>query len=415
VSGPPRIPKFPPPRLAESPRVAALRPEALDAFWDDVEREGTPLVEPAPGAPAHRIVTFLWRAGDELDGVLLLANKLTDPSVPEHSALRRVPGTDVWHLSFLLRADWRATYQLAPQAPARERTAHAGPRSRWGGAAASAVPDPRNPRTFPAARREGAPLSVVELPDAPPQPWSQPDPGVPAGTLVAHRVASARLGNERRVWVHVPHGVDPAGAGIATLVLLDGEDWAGRRGAPVILDNLVAAGRIGPVVTLMPDAIDLPTRSAELTCDVRFVEFLADELLPWARDAVGVRSEPARTIVGGCSLGGLTALFAALRRPDRFGCVHVQSASLWWPSGSEFEGQAGWIVGEARRATRVPLRTSLAVGLQEWTLLGLHRHLRDVLELRGSWMHYAEYHGGHDAICWRGGLADGLQALLGGD
>jgi enterochelin esterase family protein len=415
VSGPPRIPKFPPPRLAESPRIAALEPEELDAFWAGVEREGTPLVEPAPGAPAHRIVTFLWRARDEVDGVVLLANKLTDPSVPGHSALRRMPGTDVWHLSFLLRADWRATYQLAPQSSALDDTVHAGPRSRWGGAAASAVPDPRNPRTFPAARREGRPLSVVELPDAPPQPWSQPDPHVPAGTLVEHRVASDRLGNERRVWVHVPHGVDAAAPGVATLVLLDGEEWAGRRGAPGILDRLVAAGRIGPVVTLMPDAIDLATRSAELTPNARFVEFLADELLPWARGALGLRPDPARTIVGGCSLGGLTALFAALRRPDRFGCVHVQSASLWWPSGAEFEADAGWIVRETRRATRVPAHTYLAVGLQEWTLLGLHRHLRDVLELRGSQTHYAEYHGGHDAICWRGGLADGLQALLGAD
>jgi enterochelin esterase family protein len=63
------------------------------------------------------------------------------------------------------------------------------------------------------------------------------------------------------------------------------------------------------------------------------------------------------------------------------------------------------------RTPRLPLHCYLEVGLQEWVLLPLARHLRDVLVAREYPLTYAEYNGGHDFACWLGGLADGLRAL----
>jgi enterochelin esterase-like enzyme len=48
------------------------------------------------------------------------------------------------------------------------------------------------------------------------------------------------------------------------------------------------------------------------------VAFLAQELLPWVHQRYRVTSDPARTIEGGCSYGGLAATFAGLRRADLF-------------------------------------------------------------------------------------------------
>ena len=39
--------------------------------------------------------------------------------------------------------------------------------------------------------------------------------------------------------------------------------------------------------------------------------------------------------------------------------------------------------------------------------------LRDVLLARGYEAHYAEFSGGHDLVCYRGQLAEGLLALMG--
>jgi len=407
---PPRIAKYPPPEVVRSPRIEALRgagADAVEAFWARVAASGTPLVEPRDGEPDHRTVTFLWRGSDATREVVLLANKLTDPSVWDASTLERLDGTDVWHRSFRLRADWRATYQLAPDDGAGDAPEVAGPPSRWGAAAARAVPDPYNSKTF-GSRYGDAPHSVVELDAAPPQPYVAPRPGVARGTVTQHRFASDILDNERDVWIY-----EPARAATDVVVLLDGEDWATRLPAATILDNLIAEGAIPPTIAVMPSTVDNATRWRELACSAAFVAFVADELLPWAARDVA----PGRTTLAGRSLGGLTALFAALHAPGRFGRVLSQSASLWWPSGTDFDAGAGAIVDAYARADGGVVRKTrfhLEVGLQEWALLARHRHLRDVLALHGAPLSYAEYHGGHDAICWQGGLADGLIALTSG-
>ena len=60
----------------------------------------------------------------------------------------------------------------------------------------------------------------------------------------------------------------------------------------------------------------------------------------------------------------------------------------------------------------------MEVGLQEkWGMVDMvpcNRHMRDVLQLKGYEVHYNNFNGGHDYICWRGSLADGLMTLIGG-
>lgn len=152
-------------------------------------------------------------------------------------------------------------------------------------------------------------------------------------------------------------------------------------------------------------------RMEDLACSGPFVDWLADTLLPRVGREYGAGADAARTVVAGQSAGGLTAAFAAFRRPDRFGLALSQSGSFWWPDdqrGSE------WLTGQYARAERRPVTLHLEVGLQEWMLLAENRRLRNVLRARGYDVRYREFNGGHDYACWRGGLADGLAELLGG-
>ncbi|HVC81693.1 MAG TPA: alpha/beta hydrolase-fold protein, partial [Chloroflexota bacterium] len=66
-----------------------------------------------------------------------------------------------------------------------------------------------------------------------------------------------------------------------------------------------------------------------MVCRPPIVTFLAEELLPWLRHRYQVVVDPARTIVGGSSLGGLASAYVALERPDLFGAVLAQSGSFW--------------------------------------------------------------------------------------
>ncbi len=47
------------------------------------------------------------------------------------------------------------------------------------------------------------------------------------------------------------------------------------------------------------------------------------------------------------------------------------------------------------------------------TPLAAARHFRDILQAKDYDVDYLEFSGGHDYLCWRGTLADGLLALTG--
>ncbi|MBN9622156.1 MAG: prolyl oligopeptidase family serine peptidase, partial [Actinobacteria bacterium] len=227
---------------------------------------------------------------------------------------------------------------------------------------------------------------------------------VESGVVRETTIESGALGEARRLWVRKPVRPGPAGL----LVLLDGEDWVGRLGAPAILDNLEAEGRIAPLVAVMVDSLDRERRWRDLACAPDFIEFLSAELVPW----VGARRDldRRRTTIAGQSLGGLTALCAATRAPDVWGGAIAQSSSLWLAPEGDGDG-VGWDFREIAERPPTGTRLRIEVGLQEWILLADHRRLRDLLAEAGVTVDYVEYEGGHDAICWRGGLAEALLDL----
>ncbi len=63
----------------DSPRIAALkkavesgdRAATVAAFWEEVRKAGTPLVEPAPG-DGYSWVTFLWQAKENTVNVAII-------------------------------------------------------------------------------------------------------------------------------------------------------------------------------------------------------------------------------------------------------------------------------------------------------------------------------------------------------
>ncbi|MEU6441555.1 enterochelin esterase [Streptomyces sp. NPDC047046] len=425
ASPPPSALRHPPrtPRPVPVPRVSgAALPlpgpgTATGDFWAEVARRGTPVVGPDPaGDPGHRSVTFLWRGSPATRAVRAVPNKLADPRDPRATAMERVPDTDVWHVTLQLGADWQGTYELlvdegggpAPGSP--DHAAWLRTRRR---------PDPFNSRTLP-RRWGGEPLHWAALPQAPGQgAWSLPCPAGARGTLSEHAVPSVRLGGTRRTWLYTPaaacrpaSGAAPApGPGLPLLVLLDGEHWGPVLGVAGLLDGLIAAGLVPPLAALLPDSVDADTRWAELTCRPEYLAFLTEELIPWAAERLPLTSDPARTVLAGQSLGGLTAAWAALAAPHRFGNVLAQSGSFWWPNGPEAE----WLTRTLATTPRRPVRFRLSSGRQEWVALPAARRLRAALAETGyDDAEYHEFNGGHDYLCWRTELAAGLPKLLPG-
>lgn len=395
-----------------SSRIADLRASiesgvtgAVESFWNDVAAEGTPLIEPVAGDPGRMLITFVWRGRDDLAGVAVEGG----PGGNAPSPLFRLAGADLWFRSYEAPADARFTYRF---------------RESFAGGATTAVADPLNPRqidVFDGVERPTAvpapPSSVVELACAPRQPWAQAYDEVAAGLIDKHPFVSRILGNQRLVWVYTPPGY-PDGGPYPSMVAFDGALMVSQTLAlPTTLDNLGAAGLVPPMVAVMVSNPNPSTRVRELPCYEPFVDFLGAELVPWLRNHYAVSADASRAIVGGTSHGGLAASFAALRRPDLFTHVLSHSGSYWWKPAGEAEPE--WLARLAASAPNPPPRVYLDVGRFETgdsregapDTLTCNRHFRDVLMAKGSQVHYAEFSGGHDTICWRGGIAEGLCAL----
>ncbi|MEW5539519.1 enterochelin esterase [Streptomyces cyaneofuscatus] len=433
------------PRPVTGPRVARLarqleaaadaeaRDALTEAFWAEAARTGTPLVEELDDAPGHRAVTFLWRGHRATRRVLLMAPGITDPERLAGSLLHHLPGTDVWYLGRRLRADHRGSYRMvadisagpAPADPALLQRRLLALRARGGA-------DPLNPARIPVRWRD-AQDSVFALPDAPPQPWSARRPAVARGGVERHTVAAGVLGAARDVWVYLPPDAlpyrpayEPGEEGrLPLLVLCDGDMWFDRLGLQDTLDALIADGVLPPLAVLAPDAVGTATRRLELGGRESYVSFLADEVVPWASARWPLTARADRTVVAGQGLGGMTALYAGLTRPERFGAVVAQSPSLWWRPGLEPGAVAPDAVG-------TPWLATLAAGLRDGPPggargaavhfdVGLHggalaehtEALQAVLRARGHRVTRNLHNGGHDYACWRGFLADALVELVG--
>jgi enterochelin esterase family protein len=398
----------------DSPRVRALatavrsgRAAAVDSFWAEMKEKGTPLVEPMSGKKDYVWLTFLWRGDGKTNNVVLVGNVATGHSYDNR--LSHLAGSDVWFLTLPMRNDLRATYRFSvnDSLTKSDWSDEAATRRLW----ASYQKDHLN------ARQSGG-SSLVELAGAPVHPWVKKNKEAPEGNMEAEKVSSAILGNERQVTVYLPPGYDSKAPAYPALFLFDRTAYLYLVPGPTILDNLIHAGKIPPLVAVL---IDNPpgARNKELPCNEAFARFLAEELLPRIRRRYNVSIDPKLNCIAGSSYGGLAASFFALRHPEMVGNVLSQSGSYWW--GPRYDNvsrdpvvEGGeWLTRQYAASPRKGLRFYLEVGARE-DMRVENRHFRDVLIARDyEVVRYSEYNGGHDYASWRGSLADGLIALFG--
>jgi enterochelin esterase-like enzyme len=427
----------PPKPEAESPRIQALQAslqrgekESVNSFWEEVRKRGAPLIEPIAGDRDNMAVTFLWRGKPDTHNVMVLWTPYAGV-VPDEYLMARLDETDVWYKTIKVERKMRLAYSLAPNA-ARLRPFSLGiDNDAITMIAAAARPDPLNPGRWREDPDSVDPpeyrgSSVLEMPDAPPQPWIARRPSVPAGRIEKHSFKSSALKNEREVAVYLPTQYSPQAEPYPLLVLFDEEGYLSLVPTPTILDNLISEGRIPPVIALLVGNAKDDARDRELPCNPEFTGALVTELLPWAHGLYNFTSDPRQTVVAGSSLGGLSAACAGLWHPETFGNVLSQSGAFHRtpPSASdagESSSEPNWLVRQFISSPRKPLRFYLDAGSAEFNATGggdailfCTRTLRDVLLAKGYEVHFQEFAGGHDYLSWRGTLADGLIALLGG-
>ncbi len=424
--------------FAQSPRldalrldVAAAKPGAVEAFWAAAKLSTTPLIEPIPGQPRFRRVTYLWRSSDPAANIVLFGG-VRGFGDRLHNALKQIPGTDVWFRTETVRSDARFQYMLLLDPPdfnveAMTRASMKEYEAAEKQMMAAARVDPLNPRQFPAKSTR----NVVELPDAPPQPYIAKRIGIPEGTVVRQKLPGKILpGPDREIAIYTPPGFTPdRQEPYPLLVVLDGPTYRSLVPTPTILNNLIAENKIPPLVALFVPNVSAESRMTDLAGSKPFADYLALELLPAFRPRFHYTGDPAKTAIAGSSLGGLTSLFVPYTHPEVFGLVLSQSGSYWWAPGllpsdgarpEHIDIQPNRMAALMVASPKLPLKIYMDIGLLEIggaqtllpSMVDANRHLRDVLLLKGYPVHYREFNGGHEYLNWRGTLSDGLIYLF---
>lgn len=231
---------------------------------------------------------------------------------------------------------------------------------------------------------------------------------VAAGTLSDDiRIESKVLGYALQYRVYVPDA--PAGEALPTLYVTDGAWYLDQGHMQDLLDEMIAAGRIQPLIAVFVDARDpdhLRTnrRNDQLTCEQDYARFFAAELVPTIDAAHATRRDPGSRTILGLSFGGLNAACFGLWLPHVFANLAMQSPA----SGAMLR-----IVGDQYRAeARLPLRIFLSIGTRnDNTEAGraFHRILQD----KGYPVTFREVPYGHHWSNWGPLLPDVLDTFFG--
>jgi enterochelin esterase-like enzyme len=170
--------------------------------------------------------------------------------------------------------------------------------------------------------------SLFEVPGHPPiLAEAQP---VPHGVIHHQVYASKVRGGDAGMWIYTPPAYDPrAEARYPVLYLLhgfgDGEEaWIDVGHANTIVDNLIAQGRIAPLIVVMPYGHPVPieqqTSSDPYTArnNAAMQKDLLGDIVPIIERDYRADPSPEKRAIAGLSMGGGQSLTIGLGNPGQF-------------------------------------------------------------------------------------------------
>ena len=270
-------------------------------------------------------------------------------------------------------------------------------------------------------------VSHAQGPEAKTSLYLKKRTGIPTGIVETQDIESKIPGNKRTVRVYLPPGYQKSGRDYGVLLAYDGNQYTMGVPTPMILDNMIAAKAIAPLIAVFMES---PDRDIEFPPNDDFQKFVGDELIPQLRVRYRMSRDPARSAVLGSSYGGLAAVYTGIVHPELFGNVISQSGSFAWspplpatavaaaaaapPPFRGTNADSGYLIKRVAEAPRRNVRFYLDAGLWEGGgMLSANRLMHSVLVGKGYEVTYREAPGTHSSYYWMLRLPEGLEAAFG--
>jgi enterochelin esterase-like enzyme len=272
--------------------------------------------------------------------------------------------------------------------------------------------DPKNPVVKPNLIFVG---NLVTVPGSVPQLWEARE--VPHGVvhhyLYTSRVVKGLVNGQSEYYVYTPPSYDPKRAKpYPVLYLLHGwsdmaNGWTAVGQANFIFDNLIAEGKVKPMLVVMPLGYgDMKfvnsghgawDDNAAVAHNVSlFSRALLTEILPQVESAYHASKDRNDRAITGLSMGGLESLTIGLTHPEQFGWVGGFSSALGHREQDELAALSGKSAG--------PHLLWIACGTQD-DLITPNRKFIAWLKSKDVPVTAVETPGMHTWMVWRDNLA----------
>lgn len=157
---------------------------------------------------------------------------------------------------------------------------------------------------------------------------------VPHGNLTTHFYHSEVTQGERYMIVYTPPTYNPQKT-YPVLYLMGGsgdlpETWTMHGQINFILDNLLAEGKIPPMIVVIPNnqlVHRMHPKHTELSFPLTEREYL-EAIIPYVESRYKVYQSPEGRAIAGLSMGGRHAQYIGLRHMDLFGNIGLLSAAI---------------------------------------------------------------------------------------
>ena len=262
--------------------------------------------------------------------------------------------------------------------------------------------------------------NVFLVPGHPPMLWEAAD--VPHGVVHHHYYRSNIVGINSEYYVYTPPNFDSGSKQkYPVLYLLHGYSddpsaWTQMGKANVILDNLIAQGKVKPMIVVMPlgyGTMEVITGGWHTWNDPKLVQrnysgfsdALVQEVMPLVKKQYPLSEKREEHAVAGLSMGGAESLLVGLNHFDDFAYIGGFSSAPLGGEGGDFAARFPGITTESGPKINARLRVLwIACGTEDGLLDG-NRKLIAWLKQQGLQPVAIETPGRHVWMVWRDNLS----------
>lgn len=254
---------------------------------------------------------------------------------------------------------------------------------------------------------------------------------VPHGTVESAWYNSDFKGKPRRLSVYLPAGYEDSDKRYPVLYLLHGMGgdetaWLELGRTAEILDNMIAQGKIEPMIVVIPNgnmareavpgkdeyALSQPEFYLPHTMDGEYEKHFP-EIVEFVNKRYRTRTDKAYNAIAGLSMGGFHSRFISAQYPDLFGAVGLFSAAI---DPAEFNKNGLPEIyqdadAKLKRQFESPVLYYIAIGDDDF-LYDVNKDYRKKLDSMAIPYIYNETSGGHEWSNWRQYLIDFLPRLF---